>query len=149
MFYTLDVRIEVRISKELSEERLSGWLSLDSPESNQADLNRCTHPWELLKRPGRKKTNEGHKSSESSVLQRPHVLAALQASDVRLHMQSRTPQFKFSVYFKSAVDHVPVADAALCVHCVWVQLGQKHAYSQKGLLLQMVHEKRRDSCKDA
>lgn len=94
-----------------------------------------------------KKTNEGHKSSESSVLQRPHVLADV--CDVRLHMQSRTPQFKFSVYFKSAVDHVPVADAALCVHCVSVQLGQKHAYPQKGLLLQMVHEKWGDSCKDA
>lgn len=62
MFYTLDVRIEVRISKEVSEERLSGWLSLDSPESNQADLNRCTHPWELLKRPGRKKWMRGTKA---------------------------------------------------------------------------------------
>lgn len=96
-----------------------------------------------------KKMNEGHKSSESPVLQGPHVLAALQASDVRLHTQSRIPMFKFSVYFKSAVDHVPVADAALCVHCVSVQLGQKHAYPQKGLLLQMVHEKWGDSCKDA
>lgn len=36
------------------------WLTIsdDSPESDQADLNRCTHPWELLKRPGRKRERE-------------------------------------------------------------------------------------------
>lgn len=37
--------------------------SVDSPESHQADLNRCTHPWELLKRPGRN-TNEENKSAK-------------------------------------------------------------------------------------
>lgn len=54
--------MRLKFQRNLTQRLIRRSISDDSPESHQADLNRCTHPWELLKRPGRK-TNEGHKGS--------------------------------------------------------------------------------------
>lgn len=79
-------------------------ISDDSPESNQADLNRCTHPWELLKRPRRErgrgggggvKTSEGDKSRERHP---PPILAAPRASHVPTH---GTHYSNLHMYFRS------------------------------------------------
>lgn len=52
----------------LSWELIRWALSDHSPESHQADLNGCTHPWKPLKRQGRKMT-EAHKGSGGTPIQ--------------------------------------------------------------------------------
>lgn len=47
-------------------ERIRWTISGNSPESHQADLNRCIHPWEPLKKARQKKMSERHKSGRES-----------------------------------------------------------------------------------
>lgn len=54
---------EVKVKQD--EEFIRSAISDNSPESHQADLNRCTHPWEPLKRPSRK-TDEDTKAAVNS-----------------------------------------------------------------------------------
>ena len=57
------MRNEVKFQRSFTKALIRWPICNNSPESHQADLNRCTHPWEPLKRPGRK-TSQGHKSRE-------------------------------------------------------------------------------------